>query len=160
MLVTDPPGPGAFLDGTPAAMSYDGNPDNDGKPYARTQIPLVTFAHEGRIPPLAADSRFDPQALEHGRTDNLGDDARDVIRLRRVWDSWSTTYTRAPANSIDPASKAPATGLALGQRPVYPSYPPPYAMPLRGIQIQIRVVDPRGEHSKVLTIRQDFSDKL
>jgi hypothetical protein len=33
-------------------------------------------------------------------------------------------------------------------------------MPLRGLQIQIRVVDPRNERVKVLTIRQDFSDKL
>jgi hypothetical protein len=44
--------------------------------------------------------------------------------------------------------------------PIYTSYPPPYPAPLRGIQIQIRVVDPRNERLKVLTIRQDFSDKL
>jgi hypothetical protein len=41
--------------------------------------------------------------------------------------------------------------------PVYPSYPPPYPVPLRGIQIQIRVSDPRSEHVKVLTIRHSFS---
>ena len=51
------------------------------------------------------------------------------------------------------------TGLPF-EPPVYPSYPPPYPMPLRGIQIQIRVVDPRNERIKTLTIRQDFSDKL
>jgi hypothetical protein len=48
----------------------------------------------------------------------------------------------------------------VGGLPIYPSYPAPYPMPLRGLQIQIRVVDPRNERVKVLTIRQDFSDKL
>jgi hypothetical protein len=33
-------------------------------------------------------------------------------------------------------------------------------MPLRAIQIQIRVTDPKSEQIKVLTIRQDFTDKL
>ena len=44
--------------------------------------------------------------------------------------------------------------------PIYPSYPPPYPAPLRGIQIQIRVVDPTNQRIKSLTIRQDFTDKL
>ncbi len=81
-----------------------------------------------------------------------------MIRLRRVWDSWSTDYTNAPTTGFDPSTSFP-TGPPFGP-PVYPSYPPPYPAPLRGIQIQIRVVDPRNARTKVLTIRQDFSDKL
>ncbi len=121
-------------------------------------------AHEGRIPPLGNntsaplvnDNRFDPQAPAF----NVGDNQAGVVRLRRVWDSWSTDYTRAPGSSIN---SRPGQGGPWGlpfSRPVYPSYPPPYPMPLRGIQIQIRVVDPRNERIKTLTIRQDFSDKL
>jgi len=131
-------------------------------------------AHEGRIPPLGNDpsnpviddNRFDPQALEFNLSFNVGHNLPGVIRLRRVWDSWSTDYTRAPASGFDPVTKEPRgllgkpTDLPSGRRPIYPSYPPPYEMPLRGIQIQIRVVDPRNERIKVLTIRQDFSDKL
>jgi hypothetical protein len=123
-----------------------------------------TMAHEGRIPPLVSDFRFDSQfgAVAYSGyanyTGNIGDDNPATIRLRRVWDSWSTDYSRARANGIDPT-----TGFPLGppvSPPIYPSYPPPYPAPLRGIQIQLRVVDPVGQRIKVLTIRQDFTDKL
>src|SRR5205823_8413655 len=89
---------------------------------------------------------------------NVGDDNAGIVRLRRVWDSWSTAYTRAPANGINQG-----LGFPVGPPftpPVYPSYPPPYPAPLRGIQIQIRVVDPTNQRVKSLTIRQDFTDKL
>jgi hypothetical protein len=124
-----------------------------------------TMAHEGRIPPLVGDFRFDSQygaasypAPYNAYTGNIGDDNPATIRLRRVWDTWSTDYSRARATGIDPT-----TGFPLGppvSPPIYPSYPPPYPAPLRGIQIQLRVVDPVGQRIKVLTIRQDFTDKL
>ena len=91
------------------------------------------------------------------------------MRLRRVWDSWSTDYTNAPANSINNAHATTSAGNTLPaglpwgppfQPPIYPSYPPPYPAPLRGIQIQIRVTDPSNQRIKTLTIHQDFSDKL
>ncbi len=124
-----------------------------------------TFAHEGRMPPTVADGRFDPQAAGYGFAMNVGDDSTAVIRLRRVWDSWSTDYTQAPATRFVSTTGAstPAGGLpfeAPDPRFFPRSFPPPYPAALRGIQIQIRVVDPRNEHVKVLTIRQDFSDKL
>ena len=80
-----------------------------------------------------------------------------VVRLRRVWDSWSTDYSQAPATGVNP------NGFPAGppySPPIYPSYPPPYPAPLRGIQIQIRVTDPTNQRVKTLTIRQDFTDKL
>ena len=108
---------------------------------------------------------------------NIGDDNNGTIRLRRVWDSWSTDYTQAPANGVynnpnrpdkiggvvnpnaDPLNGAP-WGPKGGTPPIYPSYPPPYPAALRGIQIQIRVVDPTNQKIKSLTIREDFTDKL
>jgi hypothetical protein len=119
---------------------------------------LDCLGHEGRMPPLLgansatqADNRYDPQYP----TFNVGDDSTGVVRMRRIWDSWSTTYTLAPALPLDPT-----TGPLMGFRPVVPSYPAPYPVPLRGIQIEIRVTDPDSQYIKTLTIRQDFSEKL
>ncbi|MGE3820453.1 MAG: hypothetical protein AB7I30_13645, partial [Isosphaeraceae bacterium] len=124
-----------------------------------------TFAHEGRIPPRVVDNRPDYQFPFRNR--NIGDDNASVVRLRRVWDTWSTDYTNPPVSGIVTNPNDPRflgkTGIDENDPdslPIYPSVPPPYPMALRGIQIQVRVVDPRNEHLKVLTIRQDFSDKL
>ncbi len=133
-----------------------------------------TLAHEGRMPPLVNDHRLDatyPNPTYNGLngtfiaqysgfpnySSNVGDDNAAIVRLRRVWDSWSTDYSRAPATGVL------ANGFPWGPPfapPIYPSYPPPYPAPLRGIQIQIRVVDPSNQRIKSLTIRQDFTDKL
>jgi len=144
--------PGGYTGTTPAVTTnYN---------VAETQL-LPTFGHEGRIPPLRADFRRDaqyPTLVPTGTSNflNVGEDSPGTLRLRRVWDSWSTAYTNAPALPTDPT-----LGPAFGNRPVYPSYPPPYPAALRGIQIQIRVVNqPDSDRVKVLTIRQDFTDKL
>jgi hypothetical protein len=131
--------------GTTALVDFNGDGVADGQTFQ-------TLGHEGRIPPLVADGRADAQfpAL----LPNIGDDTASVVRLRRVWDSWSTAYTNVPAQTLDPRQGPPVTN------PPYPSYPPPYPTALRGIQIQIRVVDPTNQRVKLHTIRQDFSDKL
>jgi hypothetical protein len=133
-----------------------------------------TFAHEGRMPPLVEDRRLDAQypnptyntitgtwtaqySAYPNYSSNVGDDQPGIVRLRRVWDSWSTDYSQAPATGVNP------NGFPAGppySPPIYPSYPPPYPAPLRGIQIQIRVADPTNQRIKTLTIRQDFTDKL
>ncbi len=130
-----------------------------------------TLAHEGRMPPLVNDNRFDAQfgAVVPGYysgypnyNGNIGDNNPAVVRLRRVWDSWSTEYTQAPGTGVYPAGSV-APFFPAGppySPPIYPSYPPPYPAPLRGIQIQIRVTDPTNQRIKTLTIRQDFTDKL
>jgi type II secretory pathway component PulJ len=142
---------------------------------AYTDVVSQTFAHEGRMPPIVHDYRVDaqygiatsylpinsPYLVANGGTynnGNLGDNNSAIVRLRRVWDSWSTEYSRAPGTGVKNA-----TGFLAGPPftpPIYPSYPPPYPAPLRGIQIQIRVVDPTNQRVKSLTIRQDFTDKL
>lgn len=116
----------------------------------------VTFGHEGRIPPLTTDNRVDFQFPSWG----IGDNSTSTVRLRRVWDSWSTDYAYAPHSPINPFEAGPYAGTGYYARPIYPSYPPPYPSPLRGIQIQLRIASPDGNRLKVLTIRQDFSDKL
>jgi len=121
----------------------------------------ATFAHEGRMPPLISDNRYNPNYPPTPANPNvptLGDASNSVIRLRRVWDSWSTDYQSAPSTGYNPMTNF-STGPPLTP-PIYPSFPAPYPAPLRGIQIQIRVVDPRNERVKVLTIRQDFSNNL
>ena len=145
----DPNAPGAGYNdlGYNAGAWLSGFPSGTNVPQS-----LLTFGHEGRIPPLQADSRVDPQYPSI----NIGEDMNSTIRLRRVWDSWSTAYTNAPDLPSDPTQ-----GPLGGRLPVYPSYPAPYPAPLRGIQIQIRVVNqPDSDRVKVLTIRQDFTDKL
>ncbi len=128
-------------------------------PGSDTHTPLFItgcFAHEGRMPPLTTDLRFDSQQLSANvfNPDNLGDNSAGVLRLRRVWDSWSTDYSFVPGAPMFPPYGFPFAA------PTYPSYPPPYPVPLRGIQINIRAADARGQFSKAITIRQDFTDKL
>jgi type II secretory pathway pseudopilin PulG len=150
-----------------------------------------TFAHEGRMPPLLNDNRLDASYpnltyVNLGKftpqytlpnpdfpngfpnySSNIGDDQLGIVRLRRVWDSWSTEYTQAPATGVylnkNNPPPDPLNGFPWGppySPPIFPSYPPPYPAPLRGIQIQIRVADPTNQRIKTLTIRQDFTDKL
>ena len=128
---------------------------------------LDTLGHEGRMPPLIADNRVDPQypTFTDPSTGNvlpatLGDDNASLVRMRRTWDSWSTTYTNAPSSPLDPSLPWPFCGPIGGGRSVVPSYPAPYPVPLRGIEIQIRLTDAAGRYVKTLTIHQDFTDKL
>jgi len=137
---------------------------------------LQGFGHEGRIPPLpvpavgppsgsltvAGDYRYNPQGTLVTQQDRIrfdvGDASTTTMRLRRVFDTWSTAYMRAPFYSWTNPQGDP--NVNPNTQPLYPSFPPPYPAPLRGIQIQIRVTDPQNEHVKILTIRQDFTDKL
>ncbi len=129
------------------------------------------FGHEGRIPPMLGDFRLDPrrpflQNLNTGRliANNIGDNQLGVIRLTHTFDTWSTDYTNAPDTDIllsqNPGNVLPPNNAPITSKSIYPAFPPPYPSPLRGIQIQIRVTDPRNERTKVLTIRHDFTDKL
>jgi hypothetical protein len=163
-----------FLTGTPslAYSPFSGVTDSTGLPVAVAT--MTTFGHEGRMPPLTTDNRADAQypsgyyplypgyplaANDLGNLiSNIGDNAADVNRLRRVFDTWSTDYTTAPSHAV-----VPATGQVFGppfSPPVYPSYPPPYPAPLKAVQIQVRVVDPTNQRIKQITIRHDFSDRL
>ncbi len=121
-----------------------------------SSIWLQGFGHEGRMPPLKTDLRLDAQYpyIPGGDFVYLGDDDTGVIRLRRVWDTWSTDYSAVDAKTNNPLESPPFKAATR------PSYPAPYPAPLRGIQIQIRVTDPRQERVRTITIHQDFTSKL
>lgn len=127
--------------------------------------PLRGLGHEGRMPPLTADNRADanfPVRNTSGgfQYNNVGDNSQTILRLRRTYDTWSTTYTAAPSEGLDPFY-GPNNPTSNGNnRPIMPSFPAPYPVPLRGIQIQIRTEDPQHTKTKVLTIHHDFADKL
>jgi prepilin-type N-terminal cleavage/methylation domain-containing protein len=162
-----------MIAGTPATFPWPPvNPQT--VPTTPIYATLQTMGHEGRMPPLINDNRLDAQfgaptylpsnspylpANQGTYTGNVGDDNNGVVRLRRVWDSWSTDYSRAPGTGVNKAGGGFPWGPPFTP-PIYPSYPPPYPAPLRGLQIQIRVVDPTNQRIKSLTIRQDFTDKL
>ncbi len=127
-------------------------------PYYLTPAPAQTPPNIPNPLPSGFIPQYYPTYPDY--SSNIGDDNTGIVRLRRVWDSWSTEYSRAPATGVGPSTTG---GFPVGppfSPPVYPSYPPPYPAPLRGIQIQIRVVDPTNQRIKSLTIRQDFTDKL
>ncbi len=96
------------------------------------------FGHEGRIPPMPGDFRLDPRqpvlvnrrgpSQQHRRRPTRGHPPDPQF------DTWSTDYINAPDSDITAQPDSPPTA-----RPIYPSFPPPYPSPLRGIQIQIRV---------------------
>jgi type II secretory pathway component PulJ len=168
----------ATLNGNPPLLASTPLTFNWPPTSTSNPVTLSTMAHEGRMPPLNNDLRLDPTVsnpnypaaipfpltayttliTSTGYNGNVGDNNTGVVRLRRVWDSWSTDYSNVQGGGYDPLTFFP-----LGPPftpPIYPSYPPPYPAPLKGIQVQIRVVDPRNQQIKVLTIRQDFTDRL
>ena len=55
---------------------------------------------------------------------NIGDDTPGVVRLRRVWDTWSTEYSDR-AGRVGSTSRRAFLAAPPGQPPIYPSYPPP-----------------------------------
>lgn len=135
---------------------------NAAQPLLTAPIQYGSFGHQGRMPPIypqsatvgdyRPDARY-PLAGFVGDNDAAG---AGTVRMVRVWDSWSYDYSHPP--DVSPLN--PLNLSANGVRPVYPGFSAPYPKAMTGIQIHVRVTDPRNERIKVLTIRQDFTDKL
>lgn len=72
----------------------------------------------------------------------------------RVYDTWSTTYYGDYwADGLDNG--------AIGSNGIVDddaekTYPPPYPIPLRGIQVKIRVFEPDSKQVREVTVEQDF----
>ncbi len=139
-------------------LGYAFNPN-----FATTTTPAqyATLGHEGRMPPILStltgttgDFRLDSQWPLPGFF--VGDTSGNTVRMRRVYDTWSTDYAYPPDTPYGNPFASPVNGF----RPAFPGYSAPYPVPLSGIQVHIRVTDPRNERVKPLTIRQDFTDKL
>ena len=57
------------------------------------------------MPPLVNDQRLDARYgagsyTGFTYTGNVGDDNAGVVRMRRIWDTWSTDYSRAPSQGV------------------------------------------------------------
>lgn len=135
---------------------------NTSQPLLTMPAQYSTFGHEGRMPPILPQSAtvgdFRPDA-RYPSAGYVGDNdagSTSTVRMVRVWDSWSYDYSHPP--DVSPLN--PLNLSANGVRPVYPGFSAPYPKAMTGIQIHVRVTDPRNERIKVLTIRQDFTDKL
>ena len=126
-------------------------------PFQTSGIPQG-FGHEARMPPITNDFRIHPKRPlyrnANGTTSpyNIGDNSPGVTRLVRTFDTWSTAYI--DVHDTDLALNGSPN--SANPNPIYPSFPPPYPSTLRGLQVQIRVTDARGERTKVLTIRHNF----
>ncbi|MFO0956957.1 MAG: prepilin-type N-terminal cleavage/methylation domain-containing protein [Isosphaeraceae bacterium] len=136
---------------------------NASQPAQTLPAQYAGFGHQGRMPPLfsapnnvAGDHRPDARYPFAGFVGDTDTTSANTVRMVRVWDSWSYDYSHPP----DVSSLNPLNLSANGVRPVYPGFSAPYPKPMSGIQIHIRVTDPRNERIKILTIRQDFTDKL
>ena len=90
---------------------------------------------------------------------NIGDDSHGIVRLRRVWDSWSTDYSQAPRTGVASLQRR-LPGQATRSRRRSIRRIRRRTRPRSADPIQIRVVDPTNQRIKSLTIRQDFTDKL
>ena len=68
--------------------------------------------------PSSADvvAGFYTHPLNNRYTGNIGDDNHATIRLRRVWDTWSTDYSRAAATGIDPTTGFPVGPTGIRRR--------------------------------------------
>jgi len=73
----------------------------------------------------------------------------------RVYDTWSTTYFGTLWNDgIDKDANGTANGIVDDDSEK--TNPPPYPVPLRGIQVKIRVFEPDSKQIREVTVVQDF----
>jgi hypothetical protein len=95
---------------------------------------------------------------------NFGDNnsgLQATAATARVYDTWSNTYDiPRSCDGFD------TNNLGIvdneGEKNVYPTMPygpPPYAAPLRGIQVKIRIFEPDSRQIREVTVEQDFLPK-
>ncbi len=71
--------------------------------------------------------------------------------VARVYDTWSTTYLgTAWNNGLDD------NGNGIVDDDLERTKPPPYPVPLRGVQVKIRVFEPDARQVREVTVVQDF----
>ena len=64
-----------------------------------------------------------PYTAYNNYNGNIGDDTAGVVRMRRIWDTWSTEYTQAPATGVAPpitvGGVLVSTGFQIGPQTGY-----------------------------------------
>jgi prepilin-type N-terminal cleavage/methylation domain-containing protein len=81
--------------------------------------------------------------------------------LPGVYDTWSTHYESNGINESSTGTDSGSNGLdddtdGVVDEPDEADAPPPYNVPLRGIQIKIRVYEPDSRQVREVTVVQDF----
>ena len=75
--------------------------------------------------------------------------------MSRTYDTWSTTYFgNTWADGLDDGGATSGNGIVDDD--AEKTYPPPYPVPLRGIQVKIRVFEPDSKQVREVTVVQDF----
>jgi prepilin-type N-terminal cleavage/methylation domain-containing protein len=74
----------------------------------------------------------------------------------RVYDTWSASYYGAAASNGLDDNAAGQPGYGLVDDDTERTYPPPYPIPLRGIQVKIRIYEPDSKQIREVTVKQDF----
>ncbi len=116
----------------------------DVKAWDPVQGAYVDLGYQGVLPP---NSPTNLRSLNHlGQTLGVSND------IARVYDTWSTTnYGTTWNNGIDDGGDP---GIVDDDNEK--SNPPPYPIPLRGIQVKIRVFEPDSKQIREVTVEQDF----
>jgi len=89
------------------------------------------------------------------RWDSTANAYVDLSGAGNTYDTWSTTYFGTLWNDgIDKDANGTANGIVDDDSEK--TNPPPYAVPLRGIQVKIRVFEPDSKQIREVTVVQDF----
>ncbi|MCF0234546.1 MAG: hypothetical protein HUK22_06155, partial [Thermoguttaceae bacterium] len=83
-----------------------------------------------------------------------------------VYDTWTEQYQRDYCIYAETLDSTAAVGTTVAKIPLdgeltsaqLPDYPAPYDVELRGLQIEIRVFDPRSKAIRSATFNVDFTD--
>ena len=78
---------------------------------------------------------------------------REAARSPRVYDTWSTTHFGNVWN--DGLDNGTGTN-GIVDDDTERINPPPYPVPLRGIQVKIRIFEPDSKQIREVTVMQDF----
>jgi hypothetical protein len=91
----------------------------------------------------------------------LGTDPTNPTTLRpAVYDTWSTHYENDSNYGAGVSTNGFADSVSgVVDDPSERQYPPPYAAPLRGIQIKIRCFEPTSRQVREVTVVQEFVTK-
>jgi hypothetical protein len=80
---------------------------------------------------------------------------RAPFNLCRTYDTWCTAYTKPTTQYFTDSNSNGSWDAGEPTSPVTP-VAPPYIVPLRGLQIKIRFVDPDTRTTREITITQEL----
>ncbi|MBR5626615.1 MAG: hypothetical protein IKW74_03210, partial [Thermoguttaceae bacterium] len=79
-----------------------------------------------------------------------------------VYDTWSEKYQVYCCNRNEATLNMDETMIPLNGKlssEMLPDFPPPYQVALKGLQVEIRIFDPRSKNIRNITIEADLTKK-